>query len=448
MDFEQLQNRILKKVVDECIVKSVVEVKEYMTKRQKDLLDKHVQNVSPIKAPGEKGGNKTYWMTKLEPKNRNNCKPIYGKTKEELEAKIVAYYLGIERDEKTTVREVLVKALGGADVENPKTTLTTGRRSLLRFDKRLNSTIGSIPIKSLNEGHIRHALDYIVRNEKLTAKEFNQTLTSLNKLADYCAYEHIDVCDIKHYVAVWRTMNTSGRHVFRTPTPKSSAQAFSQREAECIIHYALDNPSYKALAVALLIVTGLRIGELLALTKDDVFLDEGYIWIEKKENVKTFALEYYTKSNTDRAVYLSPLAEEVTRAVLHFREQDSSSSPFLFLNGCSNDGKLHARALDNFLREDIHRDVLNLGKDREARSAHDCRRTYASLEYLNGTKIDIIQGQLGHSSVSQTWDYIRDVVDATERKKQLKGIGVNLQKPRKIAVYADYTQNVAKEKAL
>ena len=37
----------------------------------------------------------------------------------------------------------------------------------------------------------------------------------------------------------------------------------------------------------------------------------------------------------------------------------------------------------------IHPNVLDLPIDEEhpARSAHDCRRTYASLEYLNGTDI-------------------------------------------------------------
>lgn len=45
-------------------------------------------------------------------------------------------------------------------------------------------------------------------------------------------------------------------------------------------------------------------------------------------------------------------------------------------------GKMHVRAIDDYIRRHIHRDVLGYDDEREARSPHDCRRTYASLKYL------------------------------------------------------------------
>lgn len=113
---------------------------------------------------------------------------------------------------------------------------------------------------------------------------------------------------------------------------------------------------------------------------------------------------------------------------------------------------MHIRAIDNYLRTTIHRDVLGLSDEKEKRSPHDCRRTYASLEYLNGTDIFVIQRQLGHSTTDQTWDYIRDVVDGTERQSQLKGIGVSILEvvpnTRKNSVYAECTHSINKVKAL
>ena len=101
------------------------------------------------------------------------------------------------------------------------------------------------------------------------------------------------------------------------------------------------------------------------------------------------------------------------------------------------------------MRTTIHKDLLGYGKEREARSPHDCRRTYASLEYLNGTPINAIKEQLGHETVAQTWDYIKNVVESSERRSQLKGYGLlvknpNPQKPRKYVVDAVWTQKSAK----
>ncbi len=40
---------------------------------------------------------------------------------------------------------------------------------------------------------------------------------------------------------------------------------------------------------------------------------------------------------------------------------------------------------------------------------------------------NVIQEQLGHSSVGQTWEYIKNVVEASERRKQLKGGGLMIE---------------------
>ena len=60
----------------------------------------------------------------------------------------------------------------------------------------------------------------------------------------------------------------------------------------------------------------------------------------------------------------------------------------------------------------------------------------------------MIQAQLGHANVSQTWDYIKNVVEASERRSQLKGSGLLLEAPKQpespnFAVDALWTQKEA-----
>lgn len=109
-------------------------------------------------------------------------------------------------------------------------------------------------------------------------------------------------------------------------------------------------------------------------------------------------------------VYLNDDALAVLKEVLELREKDDSDIPFVFLNPFSDDGKLHLRAMDNRIRKIQH--ILKMSDDHDVRSCHDCRRTYASIQYMHGIDIKTIQAQLGHSNPQQTWDYIKDVVDA------------------------------------
>ena len=83
----------------------------------------------------------------------------------------------------------------------------------------------------------------------------------------------------------------------------------------------------------------------------------------------------------------------------------------------------------------------------------------SSFKYLTKLLFDIVLTsnktqkrtlqRLGHSSVGQTWDYIKNVVDATERRNQLKGGNLlfatvkPLEEPNNV-VDADWTQVIAK----
>lgn len=408
-----LNQKIFNSLYQECILEGEAQILEFVMNRKKQILENHYKNVCRLYRPGE-GGQKRYYHTKLTPKNRRNQNKVYGKTLEELEEKIVAYYLKIEADTKTTVRDILVKSVD----ESSK----TGKRALQRFDKRF-PLLKDLKISSLDETHIKTSLDALIASN-ISAKEFNESISCLNKIVAYCTYEHIDIIDIKTIINAFRKTKLRGKHIFKDTTKQTRNLAFSRAETSRIVRDAIKHPSYKSLAIATLILTGLRVGELLAIEMDDIYLDDGYIWVHHIEDTKTFELLDYVKENKSREVYLSDDALNIIRFAIDYRMNDSSDSPFLFLNANAADGKMHLRALDNHVRKYIHTTVLGLGADREPRSPHDCRRTYASLEFLNGTDIYTLKNQLGHSKITQTEEYIKDILDASERRNRLKGTGI------------------------
>ena len=136
----------------ECKLNDEAEVHRYVMNRRQQSLKQHIDNVFPIKEPGERGGDPKKFFTKLTPKNRNHDGKIRANTREELEEKIIAFYLQIQNDENVTVKDILLRAVD----ENTK----TGKRTIQRFEKRL-SDLSKIKLNNLDEKAIRKALENV-----------------------------------------------------------------------------------------------------------------------------------------------------------------------------------------------------------------------------------------------------------------------------------------------
>ncbi len=405
-------SKTLRKEIDKAFLKQYIndneEVSaiEYAMNKKEKIIKKHTSNVYPIQQM-EKGGRLVYY-TKLDPTNRDHSRLIYSVSRDDLEDKIIAHYLNIELNARMTVKDVLDLA-----VEELKE--DTAERHKQLFRKHF-SKLSKIKIARLSEEDIRSALQNMLE-KGVKPKAFNNATSTLNKINDYCAYNHIDCINIRQKIAEFRKYKLVGKHVFLSDTKVETDLAFNEAEAVKIIRYVLDNPDYHNLAIAVLITTGLRSGELLALMPEDIDLNTQRIRAVKMENTRTYDIIDRCKDDSDRYVYLNEDAMSIFRVLMELRANDDSDSPYLFLNSFSDDGKLHLRALDNRIRK--IQDVLKMSLDHEIRSCHDCRRTYASIQYLHGVDIKTIQAQLGHSNPQQTWDYIKDVVDMETRLQTL-----------------------------
>ena len=124
---------------------------------------------------------------------------------------------------------------------------------------------------NLTESKLRDAIEEM-RKKEISKKEFNNAIGVLNTIADYCAYEHIDIIDIRAVIATYRRFKLKGKRDFKPVQKQDLDLAFTKEEAQKIVVYALSHPSYNAFAVAIMITTGLRASELLGLETEDVDL--------------------------------------------------------------------------------------------------------------------------------------------------------------------------------
>lgn len=401
-----LEQKILQKIKGEFSIEDTELLNIFVMKRKETILKEHINNVCKIYAPTGNEGAKRYWMTKLTPTNRAKQQPIYAKTEEELNNKIIAFYLKIENESKHTMGSILALACENLSDSNSKRIKQFFYNNIPQLEK--------IKIANLTENDLEKALRNVIKNNK-KKKNFSGVGTALNKIYDYCNYNKIQCINIKEFYKSFKAIYLNGKRVYTPIENNNKVLAFDEKEAVSILKYAIDSDDFKTLSIAFLITTGLRVGELLALKPTDIYIQDKYIRVERMIDIQTNKEINNCKDNSVRNVILNQDSIKILNKVFDLRNKIIPKSDYLFLNDKARYGKLTYNPLDRHIRF-LQKDVLKFS-NKNIRSCHDCRRTYASIQYLKlGDKcITIIQKQLGHKTPTQTWEYIKDIVEPLNR---------------------------------
>lgn len=176
------------------------------------------------------------------------------------------------------------------------------------------------------------------------------------------------------------------------------------------------------LLTQLLALSGLRIGELAALTRKDVDFEERLIRVSKTYDFINKTTTPPKTFTSNRDVYMQDelydLCKKVTIYMLRQRVRHGYGESNLFFQ--STDGRhLHYYAYNKYLRETSQR---ILGRPL---TVHALRHTHASLLMENGIDIDTIARRLGHDSSQVTREIYLHV---TEKLKQRDNERISLVK--------------------
>lgn len=383
-------------------------VMKTIEKKKQEIIQNHVQNVYPIKALRK--GDKITFYTKLTPKNRNHSGKITAKNEADLKLKIIAYYENININ-NITFSELIGLLKKEYETKNQA---DTGLRHKQIFNQYF-SDLSNTKVNKVTASTVTNALNKLI-NDGIKKQGFINAKTTLRMLYRCAKSNKIECIDLANLVDNF-VPNVNGEHLFLQDNRRNKNLVFTEVETKILIQYAIKNPTYKSLFLALILTTGCRAGELLCMGYDNIDLEERLFYVEKIEN-RNHIIKSYTKNNKSRQVYLNNNAMKLLNLLLELRKKDNFDSQFLFLNSESKDGKLHIGAEDGFVRN-IQK-TLNFDSTKELRSLHDGRRTYATLQYLAGVNLKSIQRQLGHSSVRQTEEYIFDVIDVKHRANDLE----------------------------
>lgn len=173
------------------------------------------------------------------------------------------------------------------------------------------------------------------------------------------------------------------------------------------------NPLYHyGYAFVLILNTGLRMGEALALTWEDVDWERRLITVNKNmvmtkkrdnegETRRGYEMTIQNSAKTvsgNRSIPINKTAEDALRKL-----QNNNDTPYVVVNN-----RQHRVLPSNFERS-FHAVLKNAGLERYG--VHALRHTFASNLFRKGVDVKIISRLLGHSTVKITYDIYVHLLD-------------------------------------
>jgi len=167
--------------------------------------------------------------------------------------------------------------------------------------------------------------------------------------------------------------------------PESLPRAIPPEDLRAVL-VVIEDPRDRAMILVLL-RTGMRIGELLATTMNEVLIEERKILIFEAE-----------KNRLGRVVYFSDDARDALKA--WFQSRDPRKHYLFYAQGKETMSYTTAHTI-------FYRYLLRAGLKHKGYSLHSLRHTFAT-ELLNaGMRLECLQPLLGHASLQMTRRYAR-----------------------------------------
>jgi integrase len=382
--------------------------------KRKDLLEKHEFAIWQ--------GNDGKWRTHYLSEDGKRLL-IKRNTKYALEDAIVAYIE--EREENPPLCEVF-KAWNDRRLEIGQISAASHLRYGQDFD-RYYGPIRDRKVKSITADELCDFMEQRAMELNLTRKAFVnfRTITKglfkrayRRKMVPFRVEEEVlEVLDL-----------SEGK--FKTNRKEDYQEVFSEEEYRRYLEYLRDNPDKWNMALLLILVTGLRGGEVVALTSDDLEW-EGDFFVVKVRKTET----RYRDENGEYIYTIkdTPKTEAGIRKVIVPKQfswiyrriaMDPNDEGYLF----NRQGR---RLTTNSLRRRQERNCKKLGFYHK--SPHKGRKTYGTILLDSHLDDNVILQQMGHADLSTTERfYHRNMKDDQKKADIISGIDIFSAKERKI----------------
>lgn len=386
--------------------------KEILTK--KEILKQHATFSNIWQGTGDD----TRWKTYLPADNKRGRKLIACSQPEQLERKIIAYYKEIENN-PNIFHILYLEWLNMKRLEVSEATIERIHTAYTKFYK--DNPINDMSVKDITYLKLKEFLLSTIKKHNLNYKQYCNFSCVLRGVLGYAMdKEVIDKNPFDKFHL--------GKNVLRAPDNKSSkTQVFTIDERkqieEAIWNDFKENPtSTIPLAVLLDFYTGLRSGELVTLSWNDI--SETSLHVHRTETSYTVINPDGTKGNVVyevkeapkssagfRDVELIPKAVEVLQAVHEFNQTHHWDNEFIFLD---DNKRINRRRLDIQIRKYCRKLGIS------TRSMHKIRKYFVSVLKISNVEDNEIKRLAGHKYLTTTYNsYCFSVLSNDENRERM-----------------------------
>lgn len=349
-------------------------------------------------------GSDGNWHTYLPDAEKGRI-PKKRATEEDIDKVIIDFWK--EQSEDPTIDDVFSE-WNNRRLELNKISPSTHLRNKQYYDRHYKD-FGNKKIKHIDSDDIIDFLEEQIPKYNLSAKSFCnlKSITKgmfkrakkrkLIKWSIEEAFYDLDVSDVD----------------FKKTIKEDYEEVFDENETEKIINYLKSNIDSKNIAILLMFVTGIRIGELVAL-KHEVFEDT-FFRIRRTETRYVdedgkyiYDIKEHPKSDAGVRDVIVP------EGYVWILKQIKCLNPFgefVFVNS------LGERITTNCIRRRLERICKKL--DIYHKSPHKIRKTYGTILLDNNVDQRLIVGQMGHSSINVTEKHYHRNRKSLDKKNQI-----------------------------
>jgi integrase len=298
-------------------------------------------------------------------------------------------------DDKTTIKEFIARWVEEVCRHNHRLSTLSTNESILK--RHIYPALGDIRLSQLNPPHLQ-ALYSQKLDEGLSKRTVRYIHTLIHRALDQALK--------------WGLVARNVAEAVQSPIPdKHEAEPLTQAQVTRILEALQGDRLYPF--YVLLLSTGLRKGEALALTTDNLNLQEGVVVVKKTLNFirgKGLVVGDPKSKRSRRVIALPDFAREVLAR--HLAER-SVSSAYVF---CTSNGTPFGPR--NIMRH--FKRVLRKAGLPETIRVHDLRHTFVSFMLAENVPASDVQKIAGHASFSTTVDIYGHLMNGAQREAARK----------------------------
>lgn len=355
---------------------------------------------------------KEYWFFRLRHENLITPKDIYAQTIKELETKIKAIKYDLDNNiynNKEYFETFFKDWLFNTHMVNKKPSTKERYESIYRV-YILDSPISNIRLKNLTPGDIQEYYSHLIKSQGKSVS----SVKNLHKLVAPCIRYAYNSNRINKDFS--KAIVLPGESECNKLNKVSDVCPFTLNEQIDFLD-CIKGHKYEILFTTAL-DSGLRQGELFALTWNDIDFKNKCIYVNKTykkiKNIDTGVYEDFIQTpKTSKGKRQVPIPSILIKKLKQYRI-DQKELKLKMLNLYDDKNLVFSNEFGNYLDNSNVRKSFKkvlIDNDFRIRKFHDLRHTYATRLFELGEDPKVVQIILGHSSLSITLDTYTHVLD-------------------------------------